>query len=114
MPETKKAHCTVVQSQKKVTKEGALAVTIKVATDATHDARALSVLTGRDVAMVDGIGKGQSKWVGHVGPVTLRPHKERPTGVAATATIGGGPDLEKLVGRVLNIEALQESLPGTE
>ena len=114
MSEAKKANCAVVESRKTVTKDGALAVTIKVATDATADSRALSLLTGRDVAMTDGLGKGQSKWAGHVGPVTTKPHKERPTGVTATATIGGGPDLEKLVGRVLNIEALQESLPGTE
>ena len=110
MPE--KANAQAVEVTEKIGKDGEKVAVLKLYTEITNDARALALLTGREVVIADATAAGKAKWGGYVTAVSLRPHPDRATGVVATAKVRGGPDLEKLIGRSLNLERAQESLLG--
>ncbi len=92
-----------------LTPEGARVATLDVLTEVTQDARALSLLAGRDVL----ITAGESKTYGYVVSVTLTPDKKQPGTIHAKAKLTGLGELERLVGRPVDLEKAQTELLGT-
>lgn len=74
-----------------------------------ENARALTYMVGRQVLVTSTTGKTEC----NLARVTLQPNPEKPSFIIAKAKLKGGPALEKMVGRTVQIEIAQMELLGT-